>query len=118
MGLGWIFVLAVILGSLLPDVGPVVSSLNDKFVHFSSYFLLMVWFSGMFGRRRDYLLIALVLVGLGILLDAIQGFIPMRYFDKFDIAANVGGTATGFGLALLLVGGWCRHVERLLTSTD
>ncbi len=115
LGLGGLMVVAVIVGSLLPN-GPLPFDLdvNDKYLHFSTYFALMLWFSGMYGRSSQYLLIALVLIALGIGLDYLQIFIERRFFDKFDILANIIGTTIGCLMAIFLIGGWCRRVERLI----
>ncbi len=114
MGLGWLLVLAVMLGSLLPGPGTIDFDIDDKILHFMSYFSLMVWFAGMYERNRQYLMIAIILVALGIALDVMQGFVATRFFDVFDIVANIAGTVTGYGLVLLMLGGWCRRVERLI----
>jgi VanZ family protein len=103
---------AVIAGSLVPGGVAIVSDLNDKIVHFSSYFLLMTWFAGLYRRHRHYLGIATILVALGAILDMLQGGVARRQFDVLDIAANSIGVLVGLGLAMLLLGGWCIRVER------
>jgi VanZ family protein len=85
-------------------------------VHFSSYFLLTIWFCGLYDKRRNYIVIAAVLIGLGALLDLLQGATSTRHFDIYDILANTIGVLLGFVLALVLVGGWCQTVERWLTE--
>ena len=117
LGLGGLMVVFVIVGSLLPN-GPLPFELdvNDKLLHFSAYLSLMLWFSGMYGRNSQYLLIALILIALGVGLDYLQIFIERRFFDKYDILANIVGTTIGFLMASFLIGGWCRRVERLLVG--
>ena len=68
LGMGWLLVLGVCVGSLLP--GPVLHSLShDKLVHFGSYFVLTVWFCGLYSKPRHYIAIAAVLIALGAALD-------------------------------------------------
>lgn len=116
MGLGWVLVVSVMLGSLLPSPTISVFVLDDKLVHFGSYFLLMAWFSGMYHRKRDYAAIAVILIVLGLGLDYLQRFTSTRYFDAYDILANIIGTGAGFGFAIALIGGWCLRVERLMSK--
>ena len=114
--LGWLFVLCVIVGSLIP--GPALEHVvhyNDKVLHASTYFALMVWFAG-FYRPGLYLAIAGVLVALGVTLDLLQGLTETRSFDLYDIAMNTGGVAVGLILSFALIGGWCQRVEQRLLS--
>ena len=113
--LGWVLVAGVIVGSLIP--GEVVPSvgISDKVMHSAAYFILMVWFAG-FCRRGLYPTIAVVLLALGIGLDALQLLTETRSFDWYDVAMNSAGVAAGFALSLLLLGGWCQRVEERLLS--
>ncbi len=111
IGVGALLVAGVCVGSLLPaqDFG---DALNDKYVHFASYFLLTVWFSGLYSRVGFYALIAAIVIGLGAFLDVLQGATATRHFDLLDILANALGALVGFGLSWLLLGGWCVRIER------
>jgi VanZ family protein len=111
IGVGALLVAGVCVGSLLPaqDLG---DALNDKYLHFASYFLLTVWFSGLYSRVGFYALIAAVVIGLGAFLDVLQGATATRHFDLLDILANALGALVGFGLSWLLLGGWCVRIER------
>lgn len=115
-GLGWLMLIAVTVGSLMPGMDGLDVDTHDKFIHFSSYFALMLWFAGLYQRRRHYALIAAILMALGVFLDALQGQLPYRQFDMLDIAANTAGVICGFGLAVLMMGGWCQRVERWLAD--
>jgi VanZ family protein len=111
IGVGALLVAGVCVGSLLPaqDLG---DALNDKYLHFASYFLLTVWFSGLYSRVGFYALIAAVVIGFGAFLDVLQGATATRHFDLLDILANALGALVGFGLSWLLLGGWCVRIER------
>ena len=88
-------------------------SISDKVLHAGSYFLLMTWFAGLYGRRH-HALIAAVLLGLGIGLDIAQGGTATRMFDPRDILANALGIFFGLALSLWLLAGWCQRLERRL----
>ena len=113
--LGWVLVVGVIVGSLIPGQAIEVVRVSDKVLHAGAYLLLMVWFAG-FYRRSLYPLIAVVLLALGMSLDLLQGLTVTRSFDWFDVAMNGAGIATGLVLSLVLLGGWCEWVERRLLS--
>jgi VanZ family protein len=111
--MGWLLVLGVCVGSLLP--APVVHVLShDKITHFVSYFVLTVWFCGLYGKARHYIAIAAVLIALGAALDLLQGTTATRQFDIYDVLANAGGVLLGALLAVVFIGGWCRQAERWL----
>ena len=115
--LGWLLVAGVVVGSLIP--GPALEAIDlgisDKVMHAGAYLVLMVWFAG-FHRRREYLIIAVVLVALGAGLDLLQGLTATRSLDWHDIAMNTAGVFVGLILSLLLLGGWCQRVEQRLLS--
>lgn len=113
---GWVLVLAVSLGSVVPErtldmLG--MANLPDKVEHAVSYFVLMVWFAGMH-TRRGYALIAIGLAALGLGLEFVQGELGYRQYDLLDFAADSVGVAAGFLLAVLGLEGWCLRVERWL----
>ena len=115
--LGWLLVVSVIVGSLIP--GPALQAVavdvNDKVMHASAYFVLMVWFAG-FYTRTVYPLIAAVLLALGVGLDLLQGLTETRTFDWYDIVMNCAGVIVGLAASLSLLGGWCQRVEQRLLS--
>ncbi|MGD2167546.1 MAG: VanZ family protein [Gammaproteobacteria bacterium] len=111
MGFGWLLVAGVCFGSLLPAQS-VEFALDDKLVHFASYFLLTVWFSGLYSRVGHYGLIALIVIALGAVLDVMQNATATRQFEIFDIFANAAGALIGFIASMLVLGGWCGRIER------
>jgi VanZ family protein len=113
--LGWVLVAGVVFGSLLPGRMMVNLAPSDKLLHAGSYFILMLWFAGLYPRER-YALIAFLLLALGLALDLAQGFSSSRVFDMRDVAANAGGIIIGLLLARLVIGGWCQRVEQLFLS--
>lgn len=113
MSLGWVLVAGVVVGSLLPGGAVSAIEAEDKLLHAASYCLLMIWFAGLYERRR-HVVIALGAFALGAALDVLQGLVSARSFDWLDIVANGVGVGVGLGLSLWLLGGWCARIERYL----
>jgi VanZ family protein len=110
-GLGWLLVIGVVVGSLLPGRMVPTVSLSDKIQHAGAYFLLMVWFAGLY-RRKVHPIIAVVLLLLGVALDLLQGTTKSRSFELNDIAADAVGILVGLALSFALFEGWCQWLER------
>lgn len=115
--LGWALVVGVAGGSLLPGAVILGLPISDKLAHAGSYALLMVWFAGLYARKR-YVMLALTLIALGIVLELAQARLHYRSFDPMDLVANVIGILLGLGLSLSLLAGWCQWVERRLGYHD
>lgn len=115
--LGWVALCIVIMLSLLPGTAPTNSGLStslfDKAGHAILYFMLMVWFGGIY-TRRWHLVIAIALGAQSAVLELIQSRLPYRSFDTMDLLANTGGIAVGVTLTLLVLAGWCLSVEKRL----
>ncbi|KAI1210208.1 uncharacterized protein F4807DRAFT_73090 [Annulohypoxylon truncatum] len=75
---------------------------NDKVLHFITFFLLTVAFYWIIdtNRRRTLNLTAVVCtICLGVGSEFLQGFLPNgREFDPYDIVANVVGSVLALGL--------------------
>ena len=89
------FLLSLLLASLVFSLSPVSAGepiiLNDKVVHFLSYFALMLAldFSCMSGR---YLLVKIILIlSYSIAIEFAQSFIPSRDMSAYDVLANALG---------------------------
>ena len=114
--LGWSLVVAVCVGSLMPGRAlRMIDMLDlpDKLLHAASYFVLMVWFAGLY-KRRLYGIIALTLLALGFGLEVVQGQLGYRQFDVLDMVSNTLGILAGLALSVSLLEGWCQRVERRL----
>jgi VanZ family protein len=115
LSFGWLLVLAVIVGSLLPApiIREITPAISDKLMHFGAYFVLMVWFAGLYPRSK-YVLLAVALVALGTVLDILQGTATRtRSFELLDIGADAVGIVVALVLSAWLLEGWCQRVERL-----
>jgi len=112
---GWMLIAGVVIGELMPSVPSVGVHINDKLEHFGSYMLLMLWFSGLYERRRHPLL-ALAFFLMGCALEVLQGaFTDTRDMDIKDALANGIGIAVAYVLAGFGVANWTQCVERFWT---
>jgi VanZ family protein len=110
-GFGWVLVIGVIVGSLMP--GPSVPDfhLSDKALHVGAYFSMMIWFAGLYSRKV-HPIIAVVLLVLGVALDLLQATTRTRSLEIADIVADAAGILAGLALAFWLLEGWCQRLER------
>lgn len=113
---GWLMIAGVVVGSLMPGHAIPRMLGDDKLLHASTYFLLMIWFAGLYPRGR-HIFIALGLMGLGIALDLLQGMTTTRTFDPADLVANGAGILTAFVLSYTLLEGWCQRMEEWLAPS-
>ncbi len=111
MGFGWLLVAGVCLGSLVP-AAHVNGFIDDKIAHFASYFVLTVWFSGLYSKVSYYIVVAAIVIAFGALLDVMQTATATRHFDLIDVLANAAGAIVGLVLSIAVLGGWCGRVER------
>jgi len=114
---GGIFLMAIVLysavvpGGLMPSFLDLVPSfLTDKALHFLTFMLLMLWFCGVL-RWRLSPLVALSLLGFGILIELIQSRLPYRSAEVADAMFDVGGILLGWALAAAGLSGWAVMVE-------
>jgi len=93
---GLIFILSGVSGSGLPSLFP----WGDKIVHFIEYAVLSAtalraWHKGLRPRRNHYVL-TFVLCALDAFSDELhQCWVPGRFFDLMDFAADVAGVIFG-----------------------
>ncbi|WP_240902105.1 VanZ family protein [Wenzhouxiangella sp. XN24] len=114
LALGWLMLLTVAVGSLVPSVPAAAAQVSDKLMHFLAYAALAFVFVGASGRRKwPRFVLGLLLLGAAI--ELAQGLlVASRASEWLDMAANAGGVAAGTLAALAIPGNWCRHVERRL----
>ncbi|KAJ4388113.1 hypothetical protein N0V93_008718 [Gnomoniopsis smithogilvyi] len=76
--------------------------INDKVLHFLTFFLLTVvfyWILDTNRRRTLHFTLVVCTLGLGVGSEFLQGFLPNgRDFDFYDIVANLVGSLSGLGL--------------------
>jgi len=85
---------------------PAVTSVNDKFAHFATFFILSMLADLSFQKRGFDWTIWIPLTFYGLLIEIIQYHIPYRSFSLLDWAADAGGVLI-YGLSVL----WIRQAN-------
>ncbi|CAO0789427.1 unnamed protein product [Mucor circinelloides] len=77
---------------------------NDKVLHFSIFFILAVflYFLWNLSVKRNLILATSILLVLAVGSEFIQGLLPYRTFDGYDILANLVGGTTGIAISSLI----------------
>src|SRR5687767_835303 len=116
LAVGWFLIIAVVYGSLMPQVPSVGVHVSDKVQHSTAYFALTLWFTGLYQRRSHWIL-ALVFLVMGALLELLQALLTTtRAMDYHDLIANSGGIAAGLLVARLGVDSWAKRIEAWWTA--
>ena len=112
---GWVMLACTVNESLQHHVWKVAEMISwDKANHFTGYFLLTTWFTGVAQRSR-YLMVGALLIAFGGTLEIAQGVMHEgRTADWFDFLANSLGVSSGVTLAFLGLGNWMVWIEKLL----
>ena len=111
--IGYVMVLAAVFGSIGPGIRNVPPAFDDKVVHTAVYFVLMIWFAGIY-KRGHYLWVAVALFALGGVIEFLQGQLSHRSGELADLLANSAGIGIGVVLALVGLGSWCTRLEARL----
>jgi VanZ family protein len=95
--LAWALVAFVFITSLIPMPPPPIDLPGgfDKYEHVLAYATLCGFFGQLLQRFQLHLKISLALIGMGALLEVLQGLTWYRSPDLFDIAANSVGVVSG-----------------------
>jgi len=115
----WVAMSVVLVGvivyaSLAPGLAVPAPDGFDKVEHFTAYFGLALWFTGLYPRAR-YWRVVVGLLALGLAVEIAQGAMQLgRSAEVLDMAANAAGVGAGLLLALGLTGGWAQRVESWL----
>ena len=71
----------------------------DKFFHALAYFLLMGWFTQIFHVQSQRVAFAIAFILMGAILEYMQSFDPVRYYETEDMIANTLGVAVAVLMA-------------------
>ena len=116
--LGWGMVFLVVIMSVIPSPAALdVLTTRDKFVHFFAYFVLMLWFGGIYLSGRKYLILGLALILIGIILELLQGMTSYRYFEYKDMIVNGFGVLLGWLLSMTRVSSLLIFVDQRETGS-
>lgn len=96
LGVGWLGVVIVTFFSLAPNPPDIDFEEGDKVQHLIAYAGLMLWFAQVRTAPAERRVTAILLVGLGVALELVQGLTGYRSLSIVDMAANTGGVALGW----------------------
>ena len=94
--LGWLLVMAVVVMSLAPRAPEVPGDPGNWSGHLIAYGTLAGWFSRLIGARAGRLRLVALLIGMGVLMECLQGMSGYRTFDPLDMLANSCGVLLGW----------------------
>lgn len=97
---GVLLLLAIAVGSLMPDPPMPDAPNSDKLAHLLGYACLAGWWAISLPKRP--LLVLLLASAFGIGIEFLQGQTAYRSFDPIDMLANSAGCLLGLLLAWLL----------------
>ncbi|MFL2722492.1 MAG: VanZ family protein [Gammaproteobacteria bacterium] len=84
-----VFSLSIVNASKIPNFA-MLSFMSDKFVHALTYFYLTLL--GLFSRFNvNELFVVMSIFIFGLIIELIHYFHPYRYFEYFDLLANLIG---------------------------
>ncbi len=106
----WACVICIVSVVTIGNNANIEFKLFDKLVHTGMYAVLGLLMIIGFLKQRQYnyvrfnaiRLSVLITAFYGMLIEIIQGFIPNRGFDWFDMMANTLGAFIGFGLFIVI----------------
>lgn len=78
----------------------------DKLYHCIAYFSLAYWWFMLFPAGRSRLLLAVLFTLMGVMLEVLQSFHPIRHLDVLDMLAN----ASGVVIALIITTTLLQHL--------
>lgn len=116
VSIGYIAVCMVIYLSLAPQLS-VINDLQyvDKLGHLAIYSILMCWFSLLYIKKKQQLLLAVGFCLMGISLEIIQDWGGQRHFEYTDMLANIGGVILGWWLSHTRCAGWLYRIDQALS---
>jgi VanZ family protein len=116
--IGFLAIVALVVLSLvpLPRLGPDIPD-GDKIGHFAAYGLIGAWYGLLLGRGRRLLAAAFGLIGIGLILESLQGLTGYRQTDLMDAAANALGVAIGTSIAFSPLRDLLFYVDLALRKT-
>ena len=116
LAVGWFGIALLIYLSLMPNPPEIDIVQGDKLEHIAAYGTLMFWFAQVPIMRDRRLITALVLFGLGVVLEFVQGATGYRTFSYGDMAADAIGVALGGLLALRFFPNLLTIAQRIAAS--
>ena len=99
--IGYLMIAVVVYLSLTSNPVDVDTGLpyEDKLFHLLAYFSLTFWFVQLYHIKRHVYFWVVVFIGLGVLLEYLQGYDANRYSEFGDMIANTVGVMIAFLLS-------------------
>jgi VanZ family protein len=110
--IGWLGVAFAVFLTVLPTTASPVP-VGGPAQHIAGYFILTLWFLGLYPRGH-YPWIGLAVLAFGGLMELAQLLSPTRHPALADAARNGIGIGAAVALAYAGLGGWAQRVERWL----
>ena len=99
LAMGWVFVGIVVFLSLDPSPPELADFQGqDKVMHLLAYTFIMLWFGCCYYHGKTYLALGAGLIGMGIVLELLQGFMGYRSMELWDMVVNTFGVTVGWFL--------------------
>lgn len=104
-GIGRVLLLLALAAALLPaPSGMGRIEFGDKILHAGAFAFLMLWYAQIYADGRDRRRLALGLIAFGAAIEVLQGLVPYRSADIWDLLADSVGVAVGALLAQTRLG--------------
>ena len=117
LGLGWLVIAVIFYFSLSHhSLEPHTHLPIDKVEHFSAYVGLMWWFSQLYTRTSQRVWLAIALVGMGILVEILQGMTGYRDMSAGDAVADTLGILVGWWLVGTRFGNVLSRLDQKLVT--
>ncbi|KAI9301056.1 hypothetical protein BJ944DRAFT_208274 [Cunninghamella echinulata] len=110
-----LFFLLCIMGILGFAPISVHEYINDKLLHFSTFCILGIclYYLWNLSYRRNFILASVILFAISFGSEFVQGLLPYRTFDWYDILANIIGSSVGLLIAFIMDYTWTTRKERI-----
>jgi VanZ family protein len=113
--LGWFAVCVLIYQSLNPSPPHLPEiPFADKMAHLLIYAWIMLWFGFIYRPGKEYLILGLGLILLGVTLEILQGASGYRSMEVLDAGFNALGVFSGWLLARTRLSSTLLWVESLI----
>jgi VanZ family protein len=113
---GFLLLLAINFSSLVSSVWVPMPGHTDKIYHAISYAILMLWWLQLFPLYSARVILGVLFIGMGIGLEVIQSFDPMRYMDYRDMVANSAGVVIAYVMGLTALDQLLYWFEKKITK--
>ena len=116
VGVGWLLVIGVVVGSLVPGPGLPTVSMSDKLMHAGVLFPVDDLVRGLVQPPTPHVGSRSCLLLLGVALDSLQADDEDAHFDCTTWPRTVSAYWSVYDCRVWLLEGWCQRMERRLLA--